>query len=125
MERIVRRLPDAELWVMQAVWNYPAPVPRSRIEEAAAQSRPMAQTTILTLLARLEKKGFLRIEKQGRSSVYTPLVSEEEYCAAQSRRFLDSVFKGSVSAFANALCDKALTPEEIRELRRVLEEKEP
>ena len=123
MERSIRRLPDAELCVMQAVWSCRSPAARAQIEQTVVRDRPMAQTTILTLLTRLEKKGFLRIEKQGRGSVYTPLISEEEYCAAQSRSFLDSVFKGSVGAFANALCDRAMTREEIAELRRALEEK--
>ena len=123
MDHSVKKLPDAELWVMQLVWRFPPPVPRAVIEQAAAESRPMAQTTLLTQLTRLAKTGFLRVEKQGRSSIYTPLVSRKEYGAVQSRRFLDTIFSGSISAFANALCDKALTPEELDELRRLLEEK--
>ncbi|MBO4914454.1 MAG: BlaI/MecI/CopY family transcriptional regulator [Oscillospiraceae bacterium] len=120
MSEPIRRLPDAELEVMQAVWRFTPPVPRAELERAVNETRPMAQTTLLTLLTRLSEKGFLRIEKQGRGSVYTPLVSERDYRAAQSRRFVDSLFGGSMSAFASALCDSGLSRDELDELRRLL-----
>ncbi len=116
------RLPDSELEVMQALWSLEAPVPRGTLEEAMARVRPLAQTTLLTLLTRLADKGFLRIEKQGRSSVYTPLVSRDDYQARQSRRFVDQLFGGSMSAFASALTASGIPKEDLDELRRLLEE---
>ena len=87
-----------------------------------AEKKPMAQTTLLTLLSRLAEKGFVRIEKQGRSSVYTPLVAREDYQARQSKRFLDRVFGGSIPAFASALTASGLSKEDLAELRKLLEE---
>jgi predicted transcriptional regulator len=116
------RLPDAELEVMQLLWRCEAPVARATVEEEMAKLRPMAQTTLLTLLTRLADKGFVRIEKQGRSSVYTPLVAREEYQARQSKRFVDQLFGGSMSAFASALTASGLSKEDLEELRRMLEE---
>ena len=116
------RLPDGELELMQVLWKLEAPVPRAAIEEAMAQIRPLAQTTLLTLLTRLSDKGFVRIEKQGRSSVYTPLVSREDYQAKQSRRFVEQLFGGSMSAFASALTASGIPKEDLDELRRLLEE---
>lgn len=116
------RLPDGELEVMQVLWSLEAPVPRGDLEEAMAKVRPLAQTTLLTLLTRLSEKGFVRIEKQGRSSVYTPLVSREDYQAKQSRRFVDQMFGGSMSAFASALTASGIPKEDLEELRRLLEE---
>ncbi|MBQ1741751.1 MAG: BlaI/MecI/CopY family transcriptional regulator, partial [Oscillospiraceae bacterium] len=52
----------------------------------------------------------------------TPLISRRDYRAAQSRRFVDTLFGGSMSAFASALCDSGLTREELNELRAYLEE---
>jgi len=121
----IRRLPDAELEVMQAVWRFEPPAARAEIEAAISETRPMAQTTLLTQLSRLAAKGFLRIEKRGRSCVYTPLISERDYRAAQSRRFVSKLFGGSMSAFASALCDSGLTREEISELRELLEKNAP
>ena len=116
------RLPDAELEVMQVLWRCEAPVARATVEEEMAKLRPMAQTTLLTLLTRLADKGFVRIEKQGRSSVYTPLVAREEYQARQSKRFVDQLFGGSMSAFASALSASGLSKEDLEELRKMLEE---
>ena len=116
------KLPDAELEVMQILWRCEAPVARSTVEAEMAKLRPMAQTTLLTLLTRLADKDFVRIEKQGRSSVYTPLVSEADYQARQSKRFVEQLFGGSMSAFASALTASGLSKEDLAELRQLLEE---
>ena len=120
MSSSIRRLPDAELEVMQAIWACKPPVARTEIEDILKQTHPMAQTTLLTLLTRLSEKGFVRIEKVGRSSRYLPLVAREDYLANQSRRFIDQLCGGSVSTFASALCNSGLTKEEIAELRDLL-----
>ena len=122
MKNEIRRLPDSELEVMQALWSLPAPVSRAAVEAVLAESHPMAQTTVLTLLSRLAEKGFIAVEKAGRSSVYTPLVEQRDYLASQSGRFYEKLCGGSVSAFAAALCDSGLSREELAELRRLLEE---
>ena len=121
MSESMRRLPDAELEVMQAIWKCTAPVARTDIEEILFQSHPMAMTTLLTLLTRLAEKGFLRIEKVGRSSRYVPLVRQEEYLSAQSKRFVDKLCGGNMSTFAAALCSSGLSKEELAELRDMLE----
>ena len=121
MEKELRRLPDSELEVMQALWELEEPICRAAVEEKLAQRR-LAVTTLLTLLTRLSDKGFVRIEKDGRRSRYVPLVTRKDYQAAQSRRFVQQVCGGSISAFASALCDSGLSREDLDELRRLLEE---
>ena len=122
MKDAIRRLPDAELEVMQAVWACKPPVARADVEEILFQTHPMAMTTLLTLLTRLGDKGFLTIEKVGRRSYYTPCVSQEDYLASQSKSFVDKLCGGSISAFATALCSSGLTKEELAQLREMLEE---
>lgn len=117
----LRRLPEAELEVMQAVWECEPPVSRGDVEQVLHKSHPMAMTTLLTVLTRLADKGFLRIEKLGRSNGYTPLVSKQDYLAAQSRRFVDKLCGGSIPAFAAALCGSGLSKEELAQLRELLE----
>ena len=124
MDKTIRRLPDAELEVMQAVWACEAPVARADIDAKLKDTHPMALTTLLPVLTRLADKGFIRIEKQGRSARYIPLVRREEYLAQQSRRFLDKLCGGSLPAFAAALCDSGLSRQELAELRRLLERDE-
>ena len=118
----IRKLPDSELEVMQVLWGLKPPVPRALVEDTIRETSPLARTTILTLLARLADKGFIKAEKQGRSSVYTPLVTREAYLASQSRRFFDKLCGGSVSAFASALTDSGISREDLAELSRLLEE---
>ena len=122
MKKLIRRLPDSELAVMQAVWECTPPVSRTDLEKILLPRYPMAQTTLLTLLTRLAQKGFLTIEKQGRANYYLPLVSRDAYLADQSRRFVDQLCGGSISLFASALCDSGLSREELDELRKLLEE---
>ena len=121
MTSIIRRLPDAELEVMQAVWACTPPVARAEINEILKDTHPMALTTLLTLLTRLSEKGFLRIEKVGRSARYIPLVTQEDYLAAQSKRFFEKLCGGSLSTFAAALCNSGLTKEEIAKLRELMD----
>ena len=121
---MIRKLPDAELEVMQAIWACVSPVSRSEIDEILKESHPMAPTTLLTLLTRLADKGFIHIEKENRSSKYIPLITQEEYIIEQSKSFVRNLCKSNISMFANALCDNVLTKEEINELRELLERDE-
>lgn len=121
METTIRRLPDAELEVMQAIWACEPPAARTEIGQILAGTHPMAPTTLLTVLTRLSEKGFIQIKKEGRSARYLPLISRQDYLAHQSRRFVQKVCGGSLPAFAAALCDSGLTKEELAQLRELLE----
>ena len=90
MTERIRTLPDAELAVMQAVWACEAPAKRAQLAAILDKTHPMAPTTLLTVLSRLADKGFLRIEKTGRSAEYWPLVAREDYLARQGRKFYDT-----------------------------------
>lgn len=121
MNERIRRLPDSEQEVMQAIWACKSPVARNDIEKILFENHPMALTTLLTLLTRLSEKGFITIEKSGRRSYYTPCVSREEYLASQGKNFFEKLCGRNVSAFAAALCDSGLSKEELAELRLLLE----
>ena len=121
---MIRKLPDAELQVMQAIWTCECPVKRSQIDEILKETHPMAQTTLLTLLTRLSDKGFIDIIKENRSSTYIPLIKEEDYIKEQSKTFFHKLCKGNISVFANALCSDVLSEEDINELKEWLEREE-
>ena len=121
MSSNIKRLPDSELEVMQAIWSLEAPVARVDIEEVLKDSYPIAMTTLLTLLTRLSEKGFIRIEKVSRSARYYPLVSQQEYLAQQSKNFLQRLCGGNISTFATALCDSGISKEDLAELRELLD----
>ncbi len=116
----LKRLPESELAVMQAVWRCPTPASRSQIEKELPAS--MATTTVLTLLSRLAEKGYLTVEKEGKSNVYTPTVTQDAYIARESTHFFQQLCGGSITTFASALCNSSLTRQEIEEIRKLLEE---
>jgi predicted transcriptional regulator len=121
MSSNIKRLPDSELEIMQAIWSLESPVSRVQIEEVLKETYPIAMTTLLTLLTRLSEKGFIKIEKVSRSARYYPLVSQQEYLAQQSKNFLQRLCGGNLSTFATALCDSGLSKEDLAELRELLD----
>ena len=120
------KIPESELDVMQVIWEQmdllDGPVPRTVLEAEIAKVRPMAQTTLLTLVSSLVKKGVLKSEKNGRSSEYVPTISREEYLAKRSRAFIEKNCGGKMSVFASALTSSGLSRDEIEELRALLAE---
>lgn len=122
MKREMRRLPDSELELMQIIWRREGPVSRGEIEGELRGDRSLAATTVLTFLTRLCEKGFLSVERRGKSNYYTPLVSRRDYLAGESRSILDRLYGGSLTAFAASLVDSGVSREEIEALREMLEE---
>ena len=118
---MVKKLPDTELEVMQALWACTPPATRTDVEALLTTTHPMAPTTLLTLLSRLAEKEFIQIQKEGRTTHYIPLIAREDYLATQSRRFIDLLCGGNISTFATALCHCGISKEELEELRQILE----
>lgn len=117
-----KRLPDAELAVMQAVWAAGGEVGRSDIEGALA-SHGWSANTVNTYLTRLCDKGFLASRREGRNNLYTPLVSKDSYLEFESRSVLKRLYGGSLGSFVAALnAEQPLAQSEIDELRRLLDD---
>ena len=113
----IKRLPDAELEIMNALWDADAPLTAAELE-TALPGPPRARTTLLTLLARLEEKGCVTREKQGRGYLYTAVLTRAAYLPAESR-----LFGGSPRNFVAALAETdTLTDADIDELTEYLEE---
>ena len=117
---MIRKLPDTELEVMQALWGCTPPATRMDVESRLSDTHPMAPTTLLTILSRLAEKDFIEIRKEGRVTHYIPLIEQEDYLAEQSRRFIDKLCGGNISTFASALCHSGISQEDLDELRRIL-----
>ena len=116
----MKRLPDAELEVMKALWASGPDTLRSALEEDLEPFH-WAITTINTYLTRLADKGFVHIRREGRSNRYTPLVSREEYQAFDSRAVLDRLY-GSPRNFLAALAQDGLGRAELAALQDLLDQ---
>ena len=108
---------------MKVVWHQD-PVTANQVVDALANQMAWKPKTIHTLLRRLVQKGALAYDKVGREFHYRPLVDAQHCRHFVSRSFLDRVFGGQVAPFLACLLEQEkLSAAEIRELRRILDEK--
>ena len=118
------KISDAEWEVMNLVWKK-SPVAASEIVEELAPKQDWHPRTIRTLLARLVEKGALHFRPDGRRYLYEPKVSMEECLHHESRSFIERVFGGApASMLINLVKQTEFTPEEIKQLKKLLAEKE-
>ena len=121
----IKRLGDAELEIMLAVWGAGEAVTSTYIHEKLKGSRDWALPDVITALNRLIDKGFLAGEKRGRVNYYRPLISEGDYKAAEGRSVLDRLYGSSFRGMVASLVDgKAIGQAELDDLRRYLDELE-
>jgi BlaI family penicillinase repressor len=123
MMRTLPRISDAEWLIMQVVWSRPGL--RADDVVAALQGKvTWNDRTIRTLLNRLLQKKALKYEKEGRKYRYFPAVSQEQCVRQERRSFVQRVYGGTVAPMLAAFIDDArLTPEDIKELKRMLDRK--
>ena len=121
----MKKLGDAELEIMLAVWEAAGPVQSGYVHGRLLASRGWAQPAVITAMNRLVDKGFLTCEKRGRSSWYSPLISEGDYKAAEGRGLLDRLYGSSLPNMVAALYDgRAIGEKDLEDLRRYLDELE-
>ena len=119
----MKKIPDAELELMMVIWDSEQPVSRMEIEMKLGNGRDVVPSTLLSLLSRLEKRGFVRKEKQGNINYYNALVETSAYLQEEGQRVLDKLFGSSLKNFVTALYDgKGLNREEIAELQAFIDE---
>ena len=123
MTQEIRRLGDAELEIMQAIWNAGEPVNSAYIQRALLGKRDWALPTLLTVLSRLRDKGFLSCGKQGRNNIYVARIGEETYQQNESRTILEKLYGNSVTGLVASLYDgKSITDGDLKDLRKFLDD---
>ena len=120
----IPRISETEWEVMKVVWEQ-TPCPASRIIAALNLNQRGGSwhpKTVKAFLNRLVKKKALGFKLDGRAYLYHPLVRQNECAAAASQSFLERVFGGSLQPMlAHFVSRKRLSREEIRELKKLLE----
>lgn len=116
-------LTGAQLEIMEIFWKRtPAEATAAEVWQELQDARPVARTTVLTLLQRLEKRGWLTREGEGRGAVYRPAARPEETSTRLATDFLASHFGGSASRLVMSLLGgRQVSAEEAREMRAMLE----
>ena len=94
--------PPLELACLKALWSLQEGKVRA-VQEVVARSRPLAYTTIMTVLDRLVRKGKLNRRKVGRAFVYAPEASRDSMRRAALRELIEGYFDGSEAALLEFL----------------------
>lgn len=122
-----QKLSETEMEVMQIIWDCGHSITSSELLDIFAEKKKKEWKgqTIATFLARLVEKGVLMsIKKQGRTNIYSPRISPEEYRSKEAKNFLESMYEGSIKNFLATLYDgKELTKNDVTELKHWFAEK--
>jgi len=114
------RLGRLELEIMNAVWDRGDATVR-QVKDALAPRRKRAYSTILTMMRKLEEKGFLEHETRGRAYVYRAKVPRREVRRGLLGQLVDRLFDGSPGLLVTSLVEEEMMDEEeLREIERLI-----
>jgi len=117
------KIAESEWEVMKVLWTQ-SPLSANQVVDALADTKHWKPKTIKTLLNRLVQKKALGFKKDGRAYQYFPLVDEQQCVRTESRSFLERVYGGAtIPMLAAFLENEELSPEEIADLKRILDQK--
>lgn len=120
----LKKLPDAEFDIMKVVWANKPPITTTIIMEQLGKEKDWKIQTVVSLMLRLVKRGFLCSEKHGKERIYFPIVSKEDYLKFETGNFIKQYHDSSLFNLINTLYDdKALTDKDIDELLKWVKER--
>lgn len=113
-------LSAGEWRVMEELWRNPATL--MELVRALGESAGWAKSTVSTMVRRMEAKGLIRAEQEGKAKVFFPQVAREEAAAAETESLLTRVYHGSVGLMVSTLLqNRQISPAELEELQAILE----
>ena len=121
----LKKLGEAELEIMQVIWDADAAVTSNYILKELHGRRKWQLSTLMTSLTRLSDKGFVHCDRSTGSNLYTPVISENDYKTGASRHFLEKLYDNSIqNMIATLYNNQAIQNSDIEELRNFLDELE-
>ncbi len=112
---------EAELEIMQVLWKEKRALSIREIQEKLVCTG-WKYNTIGTMLLRLESKGAVSSEKEGRTMLYTPILEHETYKSERTISLIQKLYNGSVKELAVSLFKSdSMTKEDIEEIRKLFE----
>jgi predicted transcriptional regulator len=114
-------LTDAEHRIMRVLWEHPDSTVAEIVQRMAGPARP-AYNSVLTILRILERKGYVRHEKDGRAFVYSPIVDKTQARRGALSQVLSRFFNGSPSELmVDLLGHDDVNPAELAKVRSLIE----
>ena len=115
--------PPLEMMCLNALWE----IEEGNVEDVrkvVSQNRPLAYTTVLTVMQKLDKSGWLTHREEGRAYVYQPTKTRDEAGRSSLRQFIDRICGGSpIAAFQHLLADEDLNADDLAALRKMIEKR--
>ena len=117
-------LTDLQLAIMRILWDR-AEATVVEVQTRLRPERDLAQTTIATLLSRLEKRGVVEHRLDGRQFVYRPLVTEQEVRRSMVSELTTLLFDGSPEALmSHLLRSRDMAPGDLDRVKRMIADAE-
>ena len=118
-------LSACEAIIMKIVWDAGGVIPFMEIGERMKEEcgKEYSRNTIATFLSRMAEKGFVESRRKGKKAYIRALKNKDEYAYQQLQHDKQMWFSGKASNLMCALVKQHdITKEEIREIRRILDE---
>ena len=110
-----------QLSLMRALWSA-GQATAAEMVAALREERALAHTTVSTLLTRLEKRGIVEAERQGRQVVYRPAITESQVRQSMVSGLLANLFEGRASDLLSHLIRRdEIAPEDLARIRKLLD----
>ncbi len=114
------KLSQPQIAVMKILWQFDKQSV-SQTHQILNDSKKVAITTVATVLKRLEEKGIVAFEKQGRQHLYYALVSEADVQSSMLGNLLNHLFNGKPEELVHQLVDREnVSTEDIAKIRKLL-----
>ena len=115
-------LSDLQLAIIRVLWEK-GEASAAEVQLAMKRSRPLAITTVSTLLARLEKKGIVSHRSAGRTFVYRARVSELDMRRKAISGVIRNLFRGNPSeVVGQILSERDVSEEDLERMRRMIQD---
>src|SRR5580692_4669781 len=120
----LKNLGDVEQMVMDYIWSH-GPSTSEACREQLASSRPMKDSTIRTVLRRLEEKGYITHETEGRTFIYRAADARQNVAVRAVKSIIDRFCGGSAEQLVLGMVDNAvLNHKQLERLARKIAEKQ-
>lgn len=121
MKKARKKPTEAELAILRVLWQE-GPSTVRQVHEILSQTNKTGYTTILKTLQIMHEKGLVARSEESRAHIYFATATREHTQGRLVTDLLDRAFDGSRSSLVIRLLDSGSTPEEIAEIRKILDE---
>jgi len=119
-EKPAVELTQAEWEIMKVVWEK-EPCAAGTVQEALAESRDWAYSTVKTTMDRMAEKGFLEIDKIRNLQLFRSCISEVDAKRGEFRKMLKRAFDGALTPMMQFLIEhEGLSKAESAQLRKLV-----